>query len=135
MAKFSPKVLRSSQGADGEAGAAGGITPGFVSSDQTVTVDTLLTVAHGLAGKPVMVKVTLKCTTDDLGYSSANGDEVAFPMSDSSSGSNDQQAAVSFDATNVEIIQGASINLLDKGTFNTGAITTTSWRWVIRAWL
>ena len=104
--------------------------PNFTSSDQTVTADTRLEVAHGLGAKPILVQVTLKCTTANLNYST--GDEVIAGTFRIGA---DQGVIIFYDATNVTIVQGDSIQMLDHNTpFAHSAITVGSWRWVVRAW-
>ena len=105
----------------------------FTSSQQTVTVDTALDVAHGLSGKPARWQVTLLCTTDNIGYVASTADEVLYPGQPTSLGSTDQGISVFADATNITIVQGVTIGLIDASTFNGAAITTSSWRWIVRA--
>jgi hypothetical protein len=105
-------------------------TPDFTSSEQTVTADTKLDVAHSLGAVPSLVYVTLKCNTTDLGY--AANDEI--PVGSLAAETADKGAIVMSDATNVSIVQAASILLVGKATFNTAAITVAKWRWVVRAW-
>ena len=113
-------------------GRALGSAPDFTSSDQTVTADTALDVAHGLGAVPTLWMLTLKCTTADLNYSA--GDEFNFIGTLATNANSDRGASAFGDATNITVIQGQTITALDKTGFNTGAITVTSWRWVVRAW-
>lgn len=106
--------------------------PDFTSTDQTVTADTVLDVAHSLSAKPRLVQVGLKCTTDNLGYVASTNDEVIF--TDASTFSTDTGVTIFADATNVTIVQAAAIPLVDASSLNTASITVTSWRWVVRAW-
>lgn len=105
----------------------------FESSEQTVTADTLLQVAHGLGAVPKSVEVYLRCKTTDAGYSA--NDEIKWSSTGSTSATTDYGATVSADATNVEIIQGAAIEVLGKATFNAAGLTVGNWRWIVRAWL
>ena len=104
--------------------------PDFTSSDQTVAFDTLLDVAHSLGAVPTLVMVFLKCTTANQNYSV--GDEVI--MASDMGASIDRSVTIVMDATNVSIVQGVTIELIDKSTLNSTDITATSWRWVVRAW-
>ena len=107
------------------------LTPDFTSSQQTVAADTQLDVAHGLGAAPSLIRVTLVCTTDDLGYVASTADAVEWATETSAS---DVGAVVFSDATNVSIVQGVNIVLTDAGSKNNATITLTSWRWVVRAW-
>jgi hypothetical protein len=91
----------------------------------------LLNVAHGLGAIPTLIQVVLRCTTADLNYS--QNDEVPIYATHMSA-SADKGMNVGADSTNVFIVQGVNINLLDKTGFNDASVTTTSWRWVVRAW-
>ena len=105
--------------------------PNFTSSDQTVAINTLLIVAHGLVTKPTLVQVTLKCTTANANYSV--GDEVIWGGTRNSVTNNGVNFF--FDITNIGIVQGDAIDVLDHNTpFAAITITPTSWRWVVRAW-
>lgn len=102
----------------------------FLSSDQTVTVNSTLNVAHSLGTKPVYVRVTLKCTTAELNY--AVNDEIEYNQFTYSGVGYTQIAS---DATNVTIvITGANLGVLNKTTQTMTSITTASWKWVVRAW-
>ncbi len=103
--------------------------PDYDSGEQTVSTDTRLTLAHGLGAIPRRIEIFLRCKTPTQGY--LVNQEV--PMFDGSQ-TTDGGIVVARDATNIEIIQGADISLLGRTTFNKGFITTSSWRWVVRAW-
>lgn len=109
-----------------------GISRYFESSEQTVAVDTLLTVAHGLGQLPKLVQATMRCKTTDAGY--AVGDEVVISGAGSHTNQSDQGIEIAYDATNVYAVQGADLALLGKSTFNNTTLTEGNWRWVIRAW-
>ena len=106
--------------------------PDFTSTEQTVTVDTLLSVAHSLGAIPTLVHVVLRCTTADLGYE--QNDEVFFSGFGALVGTADHGITMAVDATNVTITQGLQINCLNEDDFNGANIVTTNWRWVVRAW-
>lgn len=105
----------------------------YESAEQTVTVDTLITLAHGLSAAPTRVSIALRCKTTELGY--AVGDEII----DSQHGGivlniGGEEAGISktVDATNIKIRQGSKIFVFD-ASFNSAAITPANWKWVVRA--
>jgi len=102
--------------------------PDFTSTDQTVTLDTLLDVAHSLSAVPTLFTVTLKCTTNQHGYVAS--DEILPPPKAGADTGITSQA----DGTNIVIVQGLSIPVHVQSTLNDANITTTSWRWVVRCW-
>jgi hypothetical protein len=46
----------------------------------------------------------------------------------------DNGITVAANATNVVIVQGDGISFHDLSTFNEAAITTSKWKWIVRAW-
>ena len=119
--------------ADGTAVVATGLpAPDFTSSEQTVTVDTLLEVAHGLGAIPILVQVVLRCKTANLNYSV--GDEIVWHGTPVTSASSDRGVTVGSDSTNVFLVQGAEILIHDKSSFDDANVTAGSWRWVVKVW-
>lgn len=119
------------QGNGGQvAGLFKGARPNFTSTDQTVTFNSLLNVAHGLGAKPSFYTVQLKCVTAEGNFSVGN--EVFFMQADVA-GVNATNICV--DATNVSITNATSIRLQNKTAFTVFTITPANWRWVVRAWL
>ena len=112
-------------------GGRGLAIPDFTSAEQTVAFDTLLDVAHGLGAVPILWRIVLRCTTNDLNF--VAGDEVVAHSSDDAASDDGWTASV--DATNMTVVQGALIQLINQSTFNLAALTVGSWRWVMRAWL
>ena len=107
-----------------------GFTRVFKSTDQTVTPNSTLNVAHGLGVRPEMFNVVLKCTTAEANY--AVGDEVFFSYNYISGVSVVQASA---DATNVVInFTGAATRVLNKTTQVEFTITPANWRFVVRAY-
>ena len=105
-------------------------SPDFTSSEQTVTLDTVLNVAHGLGAIPTLVQVTLRNKTTEHGY--VAGDEIIYA---STAGANtDSGVDCSFDATNVTLVQGANNYVKQQSSLNGSSITVGNWKWVIRAW-
>lgn len=103
----------------------------FESTDQTVTPNSTLNVAHGLGARPKMFTVTLKCVTPEFNY--AAGDEVFFSYNYIAGVSVIQASA---DATNVIInYTGANTRVLNKTAQVEQTITSANWRFVVRAWV
>jgi len=110
--------------------SAGLSSPDFTSAEQTVTVDTVLEVAHSLGAIPTLIQVVLRCKTTEHGFSVA--DEIV--TSGFTPGTGDSGYAISMDATNVTITQGDSIRVMSQSTLDTAAITVGNWKWVVKAW-
>jgi hypothetical protein len=114
-----------------DAGTDFGISPTFISSEQTVAVDTALTVAHGLGAKPHQFTVSAICKTADANY--AIGDEIQMWATMHNSG---DAGIVGFcDTSNVGIITGNVIKLVNKTGFDASDMDVSDWRWIVRAWL
>ena len=114
-----------------DAGTDFGISPTFISGEQTVATDTALNVSHGLGAKPKEYTITLICKTGDANYSS--GDEIM--VNNISHNGSDQGYTSCCDATNVSIIQGEEIQAINKTGFDKSGLTPSNWRWIVRAWL
>lgn len=103
---------------------------GFESGEQTVTPNSVLSVAHGFSDVPKLVQVVLRCLSAEHGYSV--GDEVDATFVFVSGVSVIRTAA---DTTNVLVIyDGASTQVPNKSTRAASTITSASWRFVVRAW-
>lgn len=101
----------------------------FTSSEQTITLGTTTAVNHGLGRLPDGHQVVIRCTTANLGY--AVGEEV---MLSDSYGDYGQMSYAN--ATQVGIHPAAAgIHIISKTTDAGALITTSSWRWVLRAWI
>lgn len=99
----------------------------FVSTDQTATANSLITVAHGLGARPGIVLIELVCATAEGGWSV--GDVVS--VVNAGSGAPSGNCAVYSDATNIYARMG---NWLD-GLLNktTGVVFTPTWgNWNVR---
>jgi hypothetical protein len=116
-----------------DAGTDFGLSPSFISSEQTVTADTTLNVAHGLGAKPSSVVVTLICKTDDLGFVASTNDEIFYSCP--TFGSADRGVTWFMDTTNVTLLQASSIPVINASATDSGNITVGNWRWIVRAWL
>lgn len=111
--------------------AAGIFTESFESAEQTITVGSATTVAHGLAGVPTMTDVIMRCKTAEGGY--AIGDE--FSLRASQDGTNMRGVSAVADATNIVIVVASSHDrIANKGTGAAFVFTPANWRLVARAW-
>lgn len=105
-------------------------SPDFTSTDQTVTADATLDVAHGLGSVPTLWRVILKCTTTEHGYAVNDEIEISPVMNNTADGGATWYA----DGTNISIITGAFIYVINQSTKNAANITVGNWKWVVRAW-
>ena len=105
-------------------------TPAYTSTDQTISLNSVLTLAHGLGAKPLRMELVCKCTTADAPF--AVGDEV-FNPGIHTNGGNVYGCSVSVDGTNAKIRTGSGLYWInDSGT--TFTPTLSSWRYVLRLW-
>jgi hypothetical protein len=125
----SGNVLTSNGSVWASAAAGGMFDTEFISSEQTVTVDTELTVSHSLGAAPKVVDVVLRCKTAEQGYNIA--DEIQIHPSSSS----DRSFTIQRDGSNVVIVQGQLLDCINVSTFNGAALTVGNWRWIIRAYV
>jgi hypothetical protein len=101
----------------------------FESTDQTVTPNSTLNVAHGFGARPKLVKLTLKCVTAEANYAADDECDIIQTVPGTS------VIQVSSDATNVVInYTGANTQVLNKTTQVATTITSGNWRFVVRAW-
>ena|SRR5437762_7359808 len=108
-------------------------TQEFISSDQTVTINSVLNVAHGFGVKPKLVQVALKCATAEFNYSV--GDEVILYGIVVEVNAGGHGIEVVTDTTNVTVLTATVLDLKDKATPGTTVtITVANWKYVIRAW-
>ena len=109
-------------------------TPQYTSAEQTITAGGLLTLAHGLGAKPSFVQTFIRCKVADSGY--AIGDEVDVPNGISDGGN--RANSLFSDATNISYRftnAGNCYVIGNKGTGALAALTNTSWRLIVKAWL
>ena len=114
-----------------DAGTDFGVSPNFISSEQTVAADTGLNVSHGLGAKPHKFTVSAICKTGDANYSVNDEIQVWAAMHDSG----DAGIMACCDATNVTVITGNVIKLVNKTGFDASDMDVNDWRWIVRAWL
>jgi len=113
----------------GGQGTGLGMYRAFESTDQTVTPNSTLTVAHGFGARPKLVKLTLKCVTAEANYAQDDECDIIQTVPGTS------VIHVASDATNVIInYTGANTQVLNKTTQVATTITSGNWRFVVRAW-
>lgn len=102
----------------------------YESPEQTIAINTTITLAHGLAQKPVDVRLVYRCKTAQYGYSV--GQEV--PVQNHGINYN-QGVSLDFDVTNLTIrTTGQAPFVFDKSASNThSAISSPNWALVAYA--
>ncbi len=111
----------------------------FVSSEQSIVLESRVVIAHGLGGLPKLLTGELVCKTAEFGY--AVGD--VYPIhnnvfSDGTPGASQQHGvALTMNSTNVEVLVGEQIQILEKTTPNDSMpnLTPANWRIVLRAYV
>jgi hypothetical protein len=104
----------------------------YVSAEQTITLAGTLTLAHGFAGKPSLYQFIAICKTGDLNFSVA--DETPYPSQPEAAGAS-YGLSVTADSTNIYIrYADGTPQLNNKTSGSTTAITTGSWRLIVKAW-
>ena len=111
---------------------AGAVTPGYTSSDVTLSRDYSATFAHGLGARPSQIQMNLRCVSSQLGY--AVNDVVYFSGGayDVNSG---QGINIAADATNIYF--GTYWVYVRNRSGGSGAfveITYANWRASMVAW-
>lgn len=97
----------------------------FASSEQTITLGGLLTIAHGLGATPTLFTPQLVCKTADNGWA------VNDVIQQSVNG-----MVMYADATNVYVrVSNTAIQSLNKTTGATVSLTPASWRLIMKAYL
>ena len=92
------------------------------------TAGTADTFTHGLGQIPELFKVYLKCTTAANGYSVG---DIIDVLQDTNG---NRSMAVSADATTISINRAGDIHIADKATGANGAITTTNYKYIFKAY-
>lgn len=100
------------------------------------STDKTYSVAHGLSGVPIGYTVGIRCVSDDIGYST--NDEVMLNGGVMGSGTQAGNAwanstYVGFTMTNAFSSSIVSY-VVNKTTGVTGSLTTTKWKFILRAW-
>jgi hypothetical protein len=106
----------------------------YESPQQIITSAGTLTLKHGLKAKPNNVIFVLQCTSSEFGYSP--GDELTETVP----GYNNLSRGISIvpDSTNINIRYGSSASTfvgISRVDGTASALTNTSWRLVVRAWV
>jgi hypothetical protein len=117
--------------ANGGTGVTG--TPPFTikaeSSDVTIPAQgTAATFTHGLGQVPEFFKLYLKCTT------AANGYSVGDLIDTIQDTNGNRSIAVSADATTISVNRAGDIHVADKDTGTNGAITTSNYSFIFKAY-
>ena len=110
--------------------SASPLTAEYISTGQTFTADSKLTLAHSLGARPAIVELWLKCGTADKGYSV--GDFISYPQDTAGI---DAGFVLQVDGTNIELITGTGIRALDQSTYNETSLTTSRWTIYVVAYL
>jgi hypothetical protein len=102
------------------------------STQQTITLNSIITYAHGEALKPRNVWAVIVCTSDELGY--VTGDEADFVTGGTYGVSPVARyvSGVYCDAANVGCSLDNSIFIVDRSTNAIASITTGNWKLVLR---
>lgn len=113
-------------------------TKSFTSAETALLTDGVVTIAHGLGVRPLLVTMTLVCKTADGDY--VPGDQVgpfAGMMAHNHDGGTSYagvRATMIFtDTTNVNIVNDLGHIVVNKAGGGGNQITTSRWRWVVRA--
>jgi hypothetical protein len=109
------------------------VTPDYESAQQTITYAGNITLTHGLGARPSDVQVWLVCTTADAGYSV--GDWYGPIGAETFGDGANNGVGIAMTSTSIKIVTGAqSVALVNWSTGIRTGITTTSWKYVARAW-
>lgn len=112
--------------------ASGPFTSEFVSSEQTVSSTTALTIAHGLGTIPKLCTVELVCKTADNGYSVGDVVTPIYGAFNNAAGFR-EGITLSADATNV-YVAGLNFSTLSKTASTWVQLTYANWKAVVRAY-
>lgn len=104
----------------------------FVSAQQIITNNGLLTIAHGLGVVPKFLYVQAICITADIGYGVGDVMQVGPFMA---SASNEMRGlSVVMDATNIITRIGASLSGFHRTTATQAAPTSANWKLIFKAY-
>lgn len=105
----------------------------YVSSPQVQTSGALLTLAHGLAVPPKLVRGVLICTVAELGYSIGFRMDISLAVT---SAANSQGISIGSDATNIYVRFGSNATIhtaVNNTNGNGAALTNANWRLEVTA--
>jgi len=106
--------------------------PDYESAETSLNNDAQLTFVHSLGQVPSKVEVVLRANTaTNQGW--ADNEEMIWPSTWQGALADDS-VDVTFDSTNINITQGANIQLLDHTSFDSETITQTQYDFIVRAW-
>ncbi len=128
------QALRMNAGATAPEWATPMFSKSFTSSDQTITVAGLVTVAHGLGAAPSLIQFSLKCTSTDAGF--AADDVIVVSMNNSTAAARNN--ACYFDATNINVRfsdTSAPFTTANKSTGASATLDPAKWVLIIKAWV
>lgn len=125
------QALMMNAGATAPAWATLPFTKSFESTQQTITGNGALTLAHSLGVKPNLYLAFLVCVTGEAGYTA--GDETIIDPSVSDPGSSRGISLVP-DTTNVNVRYGSQQSLIHKTSGAWTILTNANWKLVVRAW-
>ena len=109
--------------------------PPYVSPEQVITTAGALTLSHGLGVMPILATFELVCKTSELGYTA--GFRLPIGIMAAPSGSNEYNASLAMDATNLVIRYANNADVFNvlHGTTGVGVtLTNGNWRLVVRAY-
>ena len=107
------------------------INAGFESAQQTITMNSNLTIAHGLGVQPKLITAALININTELGYTA--GQEVEININTSSSSGTSGGITVRPDSTNLNVRFGNAISI-HGATSGISTINAANWKLVMRAW-
>ncbi|MEK7802036.1 MAG: hypothetical protein AAB276_06240 [Pseudomonadota bacterium] len=107
----------------------------FISPPQAIVAAGAIALPHSLGIAPKLIWGQLICGTADAGYSIGDVYPIDFGAQGNSPGLSHSGVAASPDATNMNIIFGASLSpatifVLQKGTKQLTGIVNTSWSFI-----
>lgn len=110
----------------------------YVSSDQTITIASTLTLAHGLGRAPYEVQVLMKCVTAEFNYVAGDVIHLGTKGDDVGGGIAGPTIVIdNGDVTNIRVVigaqAGAAAAIPNKTTMVRQLLTAANWRYIVRA--
>ena len=119
---------------DGRSLVSAIFTESFESSEQTITVNSTLAVAHGLSASPKLVTMELICKTAESGYSI--GDVLEFPATAGTiTDVGHYGVGIKKDSTNLDVKFMGFLRIASFSGSSSVDITPSSWRAIFRAYV
>jgi hypothetical protein len=111
-----------------------GFAPQYTSGLTAIAADTNQTFTHSLGAAPSLVRVVAECAIAADGY--AVGDQIEAPLTSNPAGSaGDYATSVYSNATVIGLNTGSNVVAIGLTSKNLMNLATTSWKWVVKAWL